>query len=295
MCPTTRLPRSTILPPAIAALVITVSATTVVARELHTFAGGFDSRRSVIFEDPAPSPLRKAISPDGKLRVEGEYKKISVYEVEENRLLHEFSISDHMESPLFSADGATLFAAVSEGNLGVNSTLYSWNLETGERTRWGKCSGMVLDIGTDAKGKRLAVTTYYMNLPTFVLATREDKWIGGEIVIFDTAKPDASVRIFCELPGIPHWKQLGNELEEIPKDPESEEFKNLFNNLWQQLADANRRCLPVRVGLTPDGDKVIGVTSTGVVRVFDTETGKPELVLSSQGRVSSEVFDAGDR
>jgi hypothetical protein len=69
-------------------------------------------------------------------------------------LLHEFEIHGRAEAPQFSADGATLFAAVSEGNLGVNSTLYSWNLETGERTRWGECSGMVLDIGTDAKGRR---------------------------------------------------------------------------------------------------------------------------------------------
>jgi hypothetical protein len=291
MCPPKRLPRSTILSYAVAALVITANAASaVLAQERHTFDGGFDARRAVIFEDPAPSPLRKAISPDGKLRVEGEYKKISVYEVEENRLLHEFSISGRMESPLFSADGATLFAAVSEGNLGVISTLYSWNLDTGERTRWGECSGMVLDIGTDAKGKRLAVTTYYMNLPTFVLATREDKWIGGEIVVFDSTKPDASVRIFCELPGIPSWKHLTEEAHD--KGIDSDELKA---NLYQRLADANRLCLPVRVGLTTDGDKVIGVTSTGIVRVFDAETGKPELVLSSHGRVPAEAFGNQDR
>jgi hypothetical protein len=288
MCPTKRVPREKILRYAIALLVSTFyAAPTVVAQEPDTFE--FDPRRAVIFEDPAPSPLRKAISPDGKLRVEGEYKKISVYEVEENRLLHEFEILGRAEAPQFSADGATLFAAVSEGNLGVNSTLYSWNLETGERTRWGECSGMVLDIGTDAKGKRLAVTTYYTNLPTFVLATREDKWIGGEIVIFDSAKPDTSLRFFCELPGIPSWKQLQEDAHN--KGIDSAKLKT---SLYQQLNDANRRHLPLRVGLTPEGDKVIGVTSTGVVRVFNAETGKPELVLSSLGRISWEVSDPRD-
>jgi hypothetical protein len=274
--------------PAITVLAAAVSAApTVVAQERRAFDEVFDPRKAVIFEDPAPSPLIKAVSPDGKLRAESGFQRISVYSVEGNTLLHEFATPDHTNTPLFSADGATLFAAVSKGNLGTASTLYSWNLETGERTRWGECIGMALDIGIDANGKRLAVTTYYMNLPTFVFASRVDKWIGGELVVFDRAKPDTSVRIFCELPGIPSWKQLQKEANDMELDS-----KALKVDLYKRLSDANRRCLPVRVGLTPDGSKVIGVTSMGVVRVFDAETGKPELTLSGQSRLGSDLFSS---
>ena len=51
--------------------------------------------------------------------------------------------------------------------------------------------------------------------------------------------------------------------------------------------EACRNCLPIRVGVTADGSKVIGVTSTGVARVFDAETGKPELTISKKSRVDS--------
>ena len=102
-------------------------------------------------------------------------------------------------------------------------------------------------------------------------------WLGGEIVVFDAARPKTSVRILCELTGIPTMLQLGKEVQENGGDPEG-----LHEKLKKLLADANRRCLPIRVGLTADGIKVIGVTSTGVVRVFDAASGNPDLVLSNQ-------------
>jgi hypothetical protein len=37
------------------------------------------------------------------------------------------------------------------------SCIESYFTITGQRTRGGECTGMVLDIGTDANGKRLAV------------------------------------------------------------------------------------------------------------------------------------------
>lgn len=255
------------------------------AQERGNFDEGFDARMGVIFEDSAPSALNRASSPDGRLLAKSEYKKIRVYSVERNKLLHEFSTSGSTNSPLFTADGAKLIAAVCRGNLGCISTLYSWNLTTGARTRLGECSGMVLDICTDAKGKRLAVTTYYGPIFSQVLAKRESKWYGGEIVVFDKATPSASVRIFCELSGVPSLKQFASEAKDMGDDRDER-----IANMKKSLANANRSCLPVRVGLTPDGEKVIGVTSTGVVRVFDAGTGKPELVLSRRSRVGSEFF-----
>ena len=259
------------------------------AQERQGFDKGFDPGMAVIFEAPKTSRRHEASSPDGRFRAETEYKKIRVYSVEGNKLLHEFSTSGNTNSPLFTADGAKLVAAVCRGNLGCISTAYSWDLKTGVRTRWGECSGYVWGICTDMKGERLAVSTYYGPIFSMVLADRQNKWIGGEIVIFDTAKPDASVRIFCELPGIPSLKQFAREAK--AKGQDSDEFNDRLN---KRLADANRRCLPVSVGLTPDGKKVIGVTSTGVVRVFDAETGKPELVLSGQSRFGSDVFGSGE-
>ncbi len=259
-------------------------APTVMAQEHRTFNEGLDPKKVVIFEDsaPAPSSLHKAISPDGKLRAETMYKKVRVYSVGGEQLLHEFDTSDNVVSPHFSADSKTVYAAVCEGNLASISTLYSWNLTTGKRTRWGECRGIVLEISSDADGKRIAVTTSIGKLGMFALAQREGRWIGGEMVVFDADHPDSSVLILCELPGIPSWKQLGQEAKEKGQSKDE-----LNAHLEQMLADATRRCLPVRVGLTPDGKKVIGVTHTGNVRVFDAETGRPELILNAEGRTVS--------
>lgn len=270
------------------ALAATASiAPAVMAQERRTFDEGLDPKKVVIFEDSAPAPgsLHKAISPDGKLRVETTYKKVRVYSVGGEQLLHEFDTSDNMFSPHFSADGKTVYAAVSEGNLASISTVYSWNLTTGKRTRWGECRGIVLEISSDADGKRIAVTTSIGKLGMFALAEREGRWIGGEMVVFDADHPDSSVLILCELPGIPSWKQLGQEGKEKGWDADK-----LKAHLDQMLADATRRCLPVRVGLTPDGKKVIGVTYAGNVRVFDAETGQPELILNAKGRTGPLAF-----
>ena len=262
-------------------------APTVMAQERRTFDEGLDPKKVVIFEDsvPAPGSLHKAISPDGKLRAETTYKKVRVYSVGKEHLLHEFDTSDNMFSPHFSADGKTVYAAVCEGNLASISTVYSWNLTTGKRTRWGECRGIVLEISSDADGKRIAVTTSIGKLGMFALSQREGRWIGGEMVVFDADHLDSSVLILCELPGIPSWKQLGQEGKEKGWDADK-----LNAHLDQMLADATRRCLPVRVGLTPDGKKVIGVTYAGNVRVFDAETGQPELILNAKGRTEPMIF-----
>ena len=256
----------------------------VLAQESRTFDEGMDPKKVVSFEDSAPAPdsLHKAISPDGKLRAETTYKKLRVYSVGGEQLLHEFDTSDNMFSPHFSADGKTIYAAVCEGNLASISTLYSWNLTTGNRTRWGECRGIVVEISSSSDGKRIAVTTSIGKLGMLALATREDRWIGGEIVVFDAGQPDSSVLILCELPGI------HQEAKEQGWDADK-----LNANLDQILADATRRCLPVRVGLTPDGKKVIAVTYTGNVRVFDAETGQPELTLNGKGRGGPIPIKAG--
>ena len=253
----------------------------VIAEERRTFVEELDPKKVVIFDDAAPAPdaFHKAISPDGKLRAEATYKKLSVYSVGGEQLLHEFDTSGSMFSPHFSADGKTVYAAVSRGNLASISTLYSWNLTTGKRTRWGECRGIVLEISSDSDGKRVAVTTSIGKLGMFALAEREDRWIGGEMVVFDAEHPTSSVLILCELPGIPSWKQFTKETKEKGWDADQ-----LNAQLDQVLADAAHRYLPVRVGLTPDGNKIIGVTYTGNARVFDAETGQPELTLNGKGR-----------
>ena len=262
-------------------------APTVMAQESRTFDEGLDPKKVVSFEDSAPAPgsLHKAISPDGKFRAETTYKKLRVYSVGEEQLLHEFDTSDNTFSPHFSADGKTIYAAVCEGNLASISTLYSWNLTTGKRTRWGECRGIVLEISSDSDGKRIAATTSIGKLGMFALAKREGRWIGGEMVIFDAGHPESSVLVLCGLPGIPSWKKLAEEAKEKGWDADK-----LNANLDQILADATRRCLPVRVGLTPDGKKVVGVTCSGNVRVFDAETGQPELMLNAKGRGRTDTY-----
>ena len=254
------------------------------AQSRRTFDEGFDPQMGVTFEESAPTALDKAISPDGRLRVETGYMKIRVYEGDE--VLHTFSTSGSTNAPLFSPDGTKLIAAVCRGNLGCISTLYSWDLKTGGSTILGECSGTVLDISTDESGKRLAMTTYYGQIFSQVLADRQGKWYGGELVIFDMAKPGDSVRVFCELSGVPSLKELAGEA----KDPDE-----LAASIRKQLDDANRNNLPVRVGVTPDGDKVICVTSTGVTRVFDARTGKAIMALSSRNRVGPKLFSSGAR
>ena len=74
------------------------------------------------------------------------------------------------------------------------------------------------------------------------------------------------------------------------KGDQKENAKKLVDQLHQSLSEAARRCLPVRVAMTSDGSKVIGVTSSGVVQVFDAKTGKSELTLSRQGRIGADAF-----
>jgi len=198
--------------------------------------------------------------------------------------LHEFNTSGSSFSPTFSPDGSSLVVAVCRGNLGCISTLHAWNLDTGKHTRLGECSGMVLDMQFSQTGKHLAVVTYYGPIFSVVLSSKHNKkWYGGELVVLNTESPESAVRIFCELSGIPEY----NEDSAKGRDP-----NDVATEMYKHLDDANRRCLPVRVGLTADGSKVTAVTSTGVVRVFDARTGKPELSLSSTGRVGSEIISS---
>ena len=135
-----------------------------------------------------------------------------------------------------------------------------------------------MDIGFDSEFKRLAVATSYGRLGSFAVYSKHKKWYGGEIVVINTATHDESVRIFCEL------SEIANLSEENTKDEKATaEFE-------ERLRDGYRRCLPVRVGLTEDGTKVIGVTSTGVCQVFDADSGRPELILSNKGRAGSEMY-----
>ena len=53
--------------------------------------------------------------------------------------------------------------------------------------------------------------------------------------------------------------------------------------------------LPVQVGVTPNGDKVICVTSTGVTRVFDARTGKAIMGLSPRNRVGPKLFSSDEQ
>lgn len=248
------------------------------AQQQTTIGKDFDASKGVLFEDSLPDSPHAAISPNGSVRAESEYKRIRIYSVEGNQLLHEFATSDNTTAPRFNADGTKLFAAVCRGNLGCVSTIYQWDLKTGKSTRLGECSGLVLDISTNAADDRIAAIASYGPIASMVLFDQENKWYGGEIVVFDTAKPDDKVRIFCELAGLPNPKELAGQ---------TKDNNRLGENLQTIVAEANKKYLPIRLRLTPDGSQVIAVTSTGVVRVFDAQTGKPELLLSSHVKMDS--------
>ena len=243
------------------------------AQQQTDFGRDFDASKGVLFEDSRADSTHSAISPDGSVRVESEYRKIRIYSVEDKQLLHEFGTSDNTTAPRFNADGTKLFAAVCRGNLECASTIYQWDLRTGKSIRLGDCRGLVLDISTNTADDRVAAIASYGAIASVILFKQEGKWYGGEIVVFDIAAPDDKVRIFCELSEIPSPTDLLAE-------PASEESQ-LGENLQNTLEAANLKYLPRRVRLTPDGSKIIAVTSTGVVRVFDAQTGKPELLLSS--------------
>ena len=102
--PRNDFPLATVLAYSIAVFLIIVGvAPTTVAEERGTFASGrFDRSQAVIFEDPTPRIVNQAISTDGKLRAESEYKRIRVYNVEGGELLHEFPTLGSTTSPMFS-------------------------------------------------------------------------------------------------------------------------------------------------------------------------------------------------
>lgn len=242
------------------------------AQQLNTSNKEFDTSKGVLFEEATRDTIRSTVSPDGSMRAETEFKNISIYAVEDNQLLHTFETSGNTTAPEFTADGTKLVAAVCRGNLGCIATLYQWDLKTGTRTSLGECNGLVLDISTNAANERYAAVTSYGSIASMMLFDQAGKWYCGEIVVLDSAKPDDKVRIFCELSSVSSPKDL---FADKTKDTHElgEEVQNVFMELSQKY-------LPTRVGLTPDGNKVVAVTSSGVVRVFDAQTGKPELLLS---------------
>ena len=156
------------------------------AQERRTMDEGFDPRMGFTFQDSTSSTLFKTTSPNGQLQAETGFREIRVTSAEDSRPLQEFATSGHTVSPLFSHDGTALIAAVCRGNLGCISTVYSWDLKTGTRTRVGECSGTVTDISADEESRRIAVTTDYGHLFSFLHANRTGKYYGGELVIFDS-------------------------------------------------------------------------------------------------------------
>ena len=243
------------------------------AQDRKNFDDGFDADFSVLFEAPAPRAFAKAISPDGRYRVVSESGSLEVRSVENDELLHKIPMLGNTVAPTFTPDSKQLFAVTYRGNLGSIGEVFLIDLETGNRIRLGECSGVVHNIGFDQEAKRLVIATSYS--PVFCLKTKNGRSYGGEIVIFDTAKPNTSLRLFCELTGIPDLKSV--------KQKGIQTARQMLDEIPQRIEDAKQRCLPVRVGLTTDGTKVISVTAGGIVQVFDAQTGDTELMLGSRG------------
>ena len=267
--------------------ILTIAATLLISL-VRAFPGQ-DTDGSVSFENTQPGPhtLHSTTSPDGRFRAETSYKKIQILSVENDELIQTLSTSGSTNSPLFTADGTGLIAAVCRGNLGCISTLYLWDLETGNRTRLGECSGMVMDICTDTEGRKIAVSTFYGPIFSLTLTRKENKWIGGEIVIFDRDSTDLPVRIFCELQKAPDLEKLRIAANKELNDKKSQDaYVDDFNT---KLAEACRESLPVRLGITTDGDKVAALFSNGVLSIFNTQTGRPEIIVGTQSRIPPRI------
>ncbi len=225
---------------------------------------------SLNFDQPDTNGTRRGFSPNGKMRAETEFRKVKIWSVPENQLIHEFAMAGHSYTPTFSPDSSRVIVAECEGNLGCAATLRALNLKTKERSVLGKCTGVVVDMSFSQDGTRIAAVTSYSSIVAMVASGR-DTYLGGELFVLDLKSGAKLLRLAWE-----------NGKRKLSGDGE---------DVAAQFQESMKTHMPRKVRLNHDGSKLCTTTSLGRVRVFDVETGNTDFDFQIDVDLSAEAAE----
>jgi WD40 repeat protein len=218
----------------------------------------FDPDKALIFK-PDPNQSRKpfstqCLSSDGKMRAEAGFRKVSVYSVPDNKLLHEFATPNRAAAPTFSPDLKTLAFADYVGNLGVESVIYTLELETGKQTKIGSCYGPIIRLAFSGDGKRLVGASVY-GLMALAAKLQLQRDIHGEVAVFDVSSQKDLLRMAYVLP----------------------------ENVSPKSAEKLFRHVPTHIALDQDGSTLLLASTSGLIKVIDVETGDNRISMELDG------------
>ena len=211
----------------------------------------FDSNKALSFGSDVNLKNKDSVSPDGKMRVVVDFKKIRVLS-DSSELLHEFATPNRAMAPTFSPDQRSLVFADCTGNLACESRFYVRQLEGGNQITLGTCLGVTTQIVFSANGKRVAAVSMYDPILAVTTQQQLKKSLGGEIVVFD----------------LPAKSELLHMAFEIP------DSKSAPNELTSPIVD--------QIALDNDGMTLLVVANSGVVKVIDVNTGTEKISITTQ-------------
>ena len=243
---------------AVGVALLAMSGSDLHAQQLEVPEFKFDPDKALIFK-PDPNQFRKPISTqclssDGKMSAEVGFRKVSVYSVADNKLLHEVATPNKAAAPTFSPDLKTLAFADYVGNLGVESFIYMLELETGKQTKIGSCYGPIIRLAFSGDGKRLVGASVY-GLMALAAKLQLQRDIGGEVAVFDVSSQKELLRMAYVLP---------------------ESFS-------PENAETMFRHAPSHIALDQDGSTLLLASTSGLIKVIDVETGDTSISMEFDG------------
>ncbi len=229
-------------------------------------------------EIAAKYPTGIEFSPDSRYFAETTRKMVRVWSVETKQLVKQFAAKNYAHSPTFTPDSSTIVIADGVGNLEYRSTLRAWNLSTGKESKLGHCMGVVHDLQFSNDGSRLAAVSSFNSIGSFVRAQESKVNSVGEILIWRLSAKSDPLSIPCLVDKLP--------------TPDNESYRASIEKV-----------VPMHLAFSTDGARLATVTQTGVMQVFDTNSGEKEIETLADGRVrfredgqiesAATIYDAG--
>lgn len=216
-------------------------------------------------------------SNDKNLLVHLNQRLVTVWSVEERRKLHKFVVEGRALAAAFSLEGGSLVTADVEGNLEYLSTVRIWNLATGEGRLFTKFLGATTHFAFSPDGCRLAAASN-LNFIGSITRNPENKidtkriQIGGSIYVWKVSDGTELLKVDIELPE--YSSKLNQIRQAETKDLDNNKNKATTNALVAAYEEAVVKNVPVHLTFSPDGKRLITVSTSGQEKIIDSSTGK---------------------
>jgi WD40 repeat protein len=221
---------------------------------------------------------RLVYSPDKKLVAHLGQHLITVWSVETKRRFHEFVLHGKALAAAFSPDGVSLVTADGKGNLEYISTIRLWSLATGDGRLIAQLLGTTTHLTFSPDGSRLGATSrlnFIGSITRKAGSTVDSDRIqtGGSIYVWQLSDGDVLLKVDIELPD--YSAKLRQYRRAVADDPDHYKGKKSTDILVPAYQEAVWNRVPIRLNFSPDGKRMIAVSSSGRETIFDSKTGKP--------------------